>query len=324
MVKFYLRIFFILLLCIISLTIYIRSPNSSITTTNDQVYSGIELANSIISSQIKQKLEIPKVFYTFWHSQSLPKLLKNCIKSWKLQNPGYRVVVISRNSIERLTFLQLPPNFDLISHQYQADWVRLAILMKNGGIWVDASFIMTTSIQPLLDIRSREGTEGFQFFMDKFTSHVDRPYFENWFIAAVPASKYIAYWFIEFNKCFVEFGMTDVYLDHLKDTYGTRIYNSLVQASDSPSYLKQHLTLQKVLLVDKILAPSTLSALKPPYGPFYFQRMMGWDSFELVNQLVQEFNPWYAGNVPAFVKLTSYERDIMRMQTVQGMFVFLD
>lgn len=300
--------------------LYIHT-NADITQS---LYTGEEMARLSIQNLEASDYEIPKVFYTYWHTQEIPKLLQDCIKTWQRYNPDYDVVVITRTTVESVTNVRTPPNFDQMSRPYQADWVRLAVLLRNGGVWVDTSFIMTGSIQPLLDIQKSDKSEGFQFFMDKFTTHPSRPYLENWFIAAIPKAKYIAYWFLEFNKCFEEFGMKDEYLLHLQAEYGSKVYSGLIQASDSPSYLKQHICLQKVLLVDKIIPPSSLSALKPPFGPFFALKLVGWDSWELVKQLVQEYNPWYMGNSPRFIKLTSYERDIMRMQILEGKEVLFD
>lgn len=104
--------------------------------------------------------------------------------SWISANPEYKLILLTRSSIETEIIAPIPYNFDLISRPYQADWVRLAILAQNGGIWVDSSFIMTRSVDDFLSIQEQEDTDGFQFFLDYFTVDPAFPYFENWFIAA--------------------------------------------------------------------------------------------------------------------------------------------
>lgn len=87
--------------------------------------------------------------------------------------------------------------------------------------------------------------------------------------------------------------MSDEYLVDLQRTYGDK-YDQFVQASDAPSYLKQHISLQKVLS-EGVRGPSGLSALKPPFGPFATLNRLGWDSWEMVKVLIGEWNPWSMG-----------------------------
>ncbi|KAJ3301608.1 hypothetical protein HDV03_000645 [Kappamyces sp. JEL0829] len=260
--------------------------------------------------------EIPKTFYTYWHHDTVPEFIRDCTGTWLKHNPEWQLRILTRSALNKSLKAPVPSNFDTISRPYQADWVKLAILAQEGGVWVDASFIMTDSIDSVLQIQQDEQTEGMQFFMDYFTSDVSYPYFENWFIAAVPQADYILHWFLEWSYCVLIHQASDSYLNHLELDFGELVYNQLVQASDSPSYLKQHVSLQKVLRLDNIKGPSGLSALKPPLGPLWMLDQHEWNTWEFVDSLI---DLWKASDpVPAFLKLRSFERDAFQLQLVQG------
>ena len=142
----------------------------------------LELQESLIKEAI-----IPKVIWTFWNKEPIPPFMTNCIKTWSRSNPQYQINVVTRSKLSKILDLELvpiPKHFNDLSPQYQADWVRLAVLTLYGGIWVDASFIMTASLDFLHAIQERENTEGFQFYLKEFTTIPEFPYYENWFIAA--------------------------------------------------------------------------------------------------------------------------------------------
>jgi hypothetical protein len=41
--------------------------------------------------------------------------------------------------------IETPKNFERILPQYQADWVRVAVLREHGGFWMDISMVFPTS-----------------------------------------------------------------------------------------------------------------------------------------------------------------------------------
>ena len=117
------------------------------------------------------KPTIPKIFYTFWAQgeESVPNIIKKSIISWKVNNPDYSIILVTLSNAQELIKslgIELPSNFLKISPQYQADWIRLALLSKRGGIWVDASIFMTASVEPLIEIQTVEKTNGFMFYLD--------------------------------------------------------------------------------------------------------------------------------------------------------------
>jgi hypothetical protein len=134
-------------------------------------------------------------------------------------------------------------------------------------------------------------------------------YYENWFIATIPRGRLITEWFKEYSICFERFGVTDAYLDYLKTQYGQNMYAKFVQRSNAPGYLKQHLSLQKVLQIDGVPHPSGISATDKDLGPFYLVESLGWEAPVVIDKLVSQ--PW-EGPPPKFLKLTGWFRYYMQ------------
>jgi hypothetical protein len=68
--------------------------------------------------------------------------------------------------------------------QDQMAWVRLAILAQEGGIWMDASMIVTRSLNFIHEKQQEFQSEGLLFFMDHFIKEPAHPFFETFMVAA--------------------------------------------------------------------------------------------------------------------------------------------
>lgn len=69
---------------------------------------------------------------------SIPELNKKCIKRWKELNSDYEVNVLCNNTIKQY----VPEFFEFTSIRKPAaksDLLRILLLSKYGGVWVDAS-----------------------------------------------------------------------------------------------------------------------------------------------------------------------------------------
>lgn len=90
--------------------------------------------------------------FIYWDKgfQNAPKVVKQCIQSWMIKNPEYSVYVLSdedllsdQHAVNIKYIYNFLPNYDelnkSISKQAMSDIIRLALLYKYGGIWVDAT-----------------------------------------------------------------------------------------------------------------------------------------------------------------------------------------
>jgi hypothetical protein len=119
-----------------------------------------------------------KVIWSYWHDdlESAPALVRVCHESWTINNPGWRVVLVSNKTLSSyISASELLPTWMYPSIQKFANHVRLLLLKKYGGVWADADLLC---LQPLDGWIHKAATRG--LFM--FTSPSTHKPIANWFI----------------------------------------------------------------------------------------------------------------------------------------------
>ena len=203
------------------------------------------------SSHPMRPTEIPKKIFAYWEGPKT-QLVKRCHQSWFKYNPDYEIMILNRETLTHFITRPFPPNFDEISPQGKADWIRLALLLEHGGIWLDSTIIATRSIEEYRVIPTRSRSEGHLFYAD--WSSGEEPVMENWYIAAMKGSEFIEAWLVEFENVIIQFGNSGArYREHLCGTYPEmcdRIYQNLGRYGPALlDYLSQHAASRVVQVV---------------------------------------------------------------------------
>ena len=87
-----------------------------------------------------------KFIFTFWEPhEKMPGYLKLCIKTWKKFLPDYDIKVLDYKNVKDYLGENLFSNIicKTMPLKIQADAIRVALLKKFGGIWLDADTIIT-------------------------------------------------------------------------------------------------------------------------------------------------------------------------------------
>jgi len=212
------------------------------------------------------KDHIPKCIWCFWDSKDLPDTVKISIDTWKHFNPDYKITVINKKNIRRIL-----PNiyFNKIkiakdSIQKYSDFIRINVLQKYGGIWIDGSSFCTCPFDDWFKkIGVTNKTDFIGFFNPQFSKkklEKKYPIIENWFFACPKNSKFVTEWCKEFMKL-TKYNNVNDYIDKVIEE------GIDLQYIDDPQYLTQHLAAQAILQrgynqKDMIL----LNAIKNKYG----------------------------------------------------------
>lgn len=157
----------------------------------------------LIMCSLKKKHNIDEnTIWTYWEQgrKNIYPFHKLCIKTWKQNNPKYRVIIVDKNNVYNyLDKKDLPPNWEKIEQiQHKSDFVRIALLEKYGGIWIDISTICLKPIDSVFtQTKSLEG-----FSRSRHSRTKDLSIFENGFISAKKGSRVIKRWKDEFLKAF--------------------------------------------------------------------------------------------------------------------------
>ena len=121
-----------------------------------------------------------KLIWIYWHNGWLnaPEIIQTCRKSWIKNNPQWEVKSLDFNSIN--DFIDIKIKRSILNNlciAHQSDIIRLHLLEKYGGVWVDASLFCIIPLDNWLENFLKSG-----LFM--FESSTKLTIIANWFIAA--------------------------------------------------------------------------------------------------------------------------------------------
>ena len=140
---------------------------------------------ALIAAPLEKSLssQPSKMIWTCWLQgrENAPEMVKQCLASIERYAQGYEIHLLTADNIK--DYLTLP---DYIWEEYQSgkmqfshfsDIVRTALLVEYGGIWMDATVLLTGALPDYIS------QEPLFFFRKSLTNN--RPHFgSNWFIAA--------------------------------------------------------------------------------------------------------------------------------------------
>lgn len=251
-------------------------------------------------SAAKEYAPLPKQIWTFWHDSHPPQVVRECIAGWQRLNPDYQITLVTRDSIGQY-INNLPTNFTEVHITKQADWLRLALLEKYGGIWLDSSILLTQSLDSWLSRYSSESNNSFiGFYLARHNTDASSPLLENWFLAAKQGDPFIKDWFAAFNHNTFELG-TDRYLQQLRQQGKLATYQ---QGFDTPEYHTMHVMAQELLHAPAAQSKYRLTLIKAEDLAFKLQHYSQWRRRRLFWRLLVGNDP----NAPALIKLRGGER----------------
>jgi Capsular polysaccharide synthesis protein len=124
----------------------------------------------------------PRIIWFLWFQglDNAPYVVRKCHESWAAANPGWELVCLDDASLQ--TFVSTSyyaGSFATLSHQQRSDLVRLDLLARYGGVWVDATCFC---VQPLDSWLPPNLDSGFFAFCWPRRDRI----ISNWFLAAKP------------------------------------------------------------------------------------------------------------------------------------------
>lgn len=185
--------------------------------------------------------------------------------------PDYELTVLTPSNVAVYTGLDVKAIHWNDSPTREADIVRALVLRRFGGVWMDASIILTGRLPAAFE--AAMGTHTFVgFYIEASTSEPQWPILENWMFACTANSPFISAW----CDCFMrasDFETPAAYAAHLC----SRIDTQRIRRS-SQTYLLMHLAAQAVLQsatgtwdFDMRLFPA-----EQPGGPFALLAANAW------------------------------------------------
>lgn len=137
---------------------------------------------------------IPNQAWSYW-SQGFDKvdpILRLGFDSWRKNGAFQGVTVLdSKTVFDFVPPRELPTAFSTLPPQLQSDFVRLALLARFGGIWMDMSTLVTAPVAPWLSSLQLRSNA---FFFRNPGRGVGGRLFETGFMAASPGLDFFFEW----------------------------------------------------------------------------------------------------------------------------------
>jgi len=134
---------------------------------------------------LKTGSEIPKIIWFAWLQglDNAPDLVHRCFKSWKNKNPDWEINFIDNDNLN--LYIDIIEIVDVnrkdISIQGVSNLIRINLLEKYGGVWVDATCYCC---QPLNEWLNDYTESGFFVFRDPGVDRI----LSNWFMVSAESN----------------------------------------------------------------------------------------------------------------------------------------
>gem|GEM_PF-230390 len=256
---------------------------------------------------------IPRIVWTWWDTPQPPLLVQRCLRGWARLNPHFSIRILHNDTLAHYLG-DIPPAVQQLAPAKRSDWLRLALLQRYGGIWLDASTLLTAPLDWILAEQQQSAADFVGYWLGRYTTDAACPVVESWLMAAPPASAFITAVQREFaQEAAPRSGAA--YIQHLRQRGGEAYYQRLRQNIDIPDYLSIHLAMQAVLRSGQ--AAYRLRLARAEDGPFYLHALGRWNRAALKVRLLFA----RAHTPPALVKLRQPDRKRLDLYLQQRLYL---
>jgi hypothetical protein len=94
-----------------------------------------------------------KTIWLLWLQgwDTAPWLIQNVRESWEIQNPGWKIQLITKDNLKNFVTDIDYVYKDSVSSQAKSDIIRLSLLNKHGGVWADATLLCMKPLDSWID-----------------------------------------------------------------------------------------------------------------------------------------------------------------------------
>lgn len=143
-----------------------------------------------IPPNVVEPYKITKKIFILWFQgfDNAPDIVKKCVKTWEFHHPGWDIIKIDHRNLKDhfdINKYLSKDQRDNMSPNHYANIIRLLLLKKYGGFWVDST---NYCVKPLESWIYPNLKEGFFAYSPSFNG------------GSYPPSRYIANWFIYAEK----------------------------------------------------------------------------------------------------------------------------
>lgn len=253
--------------------------------------------------------DIPKVIWTYWQTAPAPPFIQACLDNWRRFAPDHELRVLDRSSVADW-LPTLRADFDAMPAFRQADWLRIQLLARHGGVWMDASMLLSRDLAWLHETRRRRAADYVGFYIDRYTTRPELPIVENWLMASVPGGRFAVALAAAFDRALDEGAEPLLQRLHAEGRHA-RVVQALTE--DFQRYLLMHVAASELL--DRDPQIGRMALLRAEDGPFAWLAGVGWRKRHLFARLALVPCPRV---LPAVLKLRAGDRLVVERNWRRG------
>ena len=267
-----------------------------------------------IGSQRSSLPPAPRVIWTYWRQADMPPIVNLCVASWRHFYPGFTIHVVTPRSVN--DFL---PDLDLAKVKWihsaarESDVVRLHLVAKFGGVWLDASTLLNAPMPFVEGVYAAKGPAFVGFYHNGYVQVPCWPMIEGWAFAARPGSVFMKRWLQAF------------FTDTPNEPEGMSqalARNRHIHAQNMRAVHYLYIDFATQIVIQGTTDPVALRDLSirvsgGERGPFLFLDDNKWDSTVAVARMQHEF--LRPGSVYTMFKLRNKERRVVTQEIVDAL-----
>jgi hypothetical protein len=183
----------LIIICILMLLYIINKLNKSIKVGEN------------FNDVNKKEYDLPKIIYAFWDDLDKNPLVKSCINSWRRHlSAKWQIVVLNKDNVYKYVepeFIKKYGSGTIDSTRF-ADFLRIDLLQKRGGVWMDACIFITSGkfLDDMHDEMTANKYDACFYEYKENTLLPSQPHIDNWFMMAPKGSKIITDLYREFDR----------------------------------------------------------------------------------------------------------------------------
>lgn len=190
----------------------------------------------------------------------MPQFCKLALQTWRCQNPTWTIIVVSEHN--KRDYIceasDLPATYESLIVQHRSDLIRLAVLIRHGGVYLDATTLICRGLDAIWDDPDCPNLL-FVVALDKLVNNA-------FIFARKPNDPLLKEWLKRANTCFQGQDMPESNIQELHYCIVLKIQNQLVfEEPELECYCKQHVRLlpdsKWGFLMPIIYDPSQMSLL---------------------------------------------------------------
>lgn len=259
------------------------------------------------------KVIVKKIIWCYWNKNT-PDPIKKMVDNNRKILYDWDIRFLNDDTLKLyIKDSEFPSEYKDLGVQSKADYIRLLLLKKYGGCWVDSSTIINDK-KYIDNLYNKIIKNKYQLVSCHWKGEIDidtqkklntpNLYIENWFLMAPKNSTIIKLWFEEFDKA-LKIG----FLNYKEQLYedGVEIIDMIYTKDNDNTYLTMHACLQKVLQKRLNKFPNDIYLVDATKSFFKMQTECDWEC-ECMKKKFK--NKKYMKNIPV-IKFVGHNRECL-------------